>query len=172
MKNELVPLYREMAAEGGNFHGLSIVQYSEMIAKLIRLYGATSVLDYGCGRADAYRSPHMLWRQWGLKWNNVHLYDPAFEQYAVPPRRADAVLSSDVLEHIPEEDVDRLIADLFLHARRFVWASVCCRPARKTFPGTDTNLHVTIRPFDWWHEKFTAIKPLYTGIPFHLVESP
>jgi hypothetical protein len=33
-----------------------------------------------------------------------------------------------------------------------VWASVCCRPAKKHFPD-GVNMHVTVMPLDWWQER-------------------
>ena len=167
----LIPLYREMAETGDNFQGLSILKHSDAIGRLVRAYKARTLLDYGCGRGDAYHSPHKVYRQWGLKRSDVALYDPAFKKHEIlPPRRFDAVLCSDVLEHIPEPDLDPFIADLFNHAKKFVWASVCCRPAKKTFPD-GTNLHVTVAPFEWWQDRFKRLGR-GGGIDFHLVETP
>jgi hypothetical protein len=170
--SRLVPLYREMAASDQNFHGLTILQHAEQIGKLIKTHKVKTLLDYGCGRADAYRSPFKVWDAWGLKWSNVALYDPAFERYErLPDRRFDMVLCSDVLEHVPEEDVERFIVDLFDHAKVLVWASVCCRPAKKTFPQTGENLHVTVKSFEWWREKLAAAATLIE-VGFVLVETP
>lgn len=169
--NELIPLYREMAADGANFHGMSLMTHKDAIGKLIRKFGVRTVLDYGCGRGDPYRGPHKVWRDWGLKWFDIWLYDPAFPQHekAPPPsRKFDLVICSDVLEHVPEADVDEFIKTLYSHGG-VVWASVCCRPAKKTFPQTGENLHVTIRPFQWWDGMFAKHA---NGRPFVLVETP
>lgn len=169
---DYLPLYREMAAGGDNFHGLSIVQHSRVIGKLINRLGAKTILDYGCGRGDAYKQPHRLHRDWGLRWWDVTLYDPSFPEHNEEPGKTekfDGVLCSDVLEHVPEEQVDEFVARLFHHAKKFVWASVCCRPAKKCFPGTEINLHCTVRPFEWWQEVFQRHAG---GIEFCLVETP
>jgi hypothetical protein len=169
MSDELLGRYRDMAAFGGNFHGLSILQHVEQIGKLLRQHQCESVLDWGCGRADAYGSPHKIHGAWGIKRKDVHLYDPAFKSYAEKPtRKADAVICSDVLEHVPEDEVADFILDLFDHAKKVVWASVCCRPARKCFPNTEINLHVTVKPFEWWQDKF---ENLSSTVPFVLVET-
>jgi hypothetical protein len=73
-----------------------------------------------------------------------------------------------VLEHVPEDEVADFILDLFDHAKKVVWASVCCRPARKCFPNTEINLHVTVKPFEWWQDKF---ENLSSTVPFVLVET-
>lgn len=165
--------YREMAAGGKQFRGLSLLSNAERIGKFIRETGADTVLDYGSGAGDAYRSPHKVHHTWGIKRPNVALYDPSFEQYAKKPdRRFDVVICSDVLEHIPEPDVNRFIADLFNHAKLGVWASVCTRPAKKCFPD-GTNLHCTIKPYQWWHDTFAEVHLLFkaAGIRWELVET-
>lgn len=168
--NDLIPLYRDMAAGGGQFRGLSILQHRQQIGELVRRHKARTLLDYGCGAGDAYRQPHRLHRELGLRWFDVTLYDPAFPEHDERPAgQFDGVLCSDVLEHVPQSDVDAFIARLFSHARRFVWASVCCRPAKKTFPDGETNLHVTIQPLAWWVALF---EDHCEGTPFVLVETP
>lgn len=169
--NDLIPLYREMADAGGNFFGTSVLQHADDIGNALRSVGAKTLLDYGCGRGDAYSLPCCIHLDWGIARENVALYDPAFEQHSyLSLLRFDAVVSSDVLEHIPEEDVDRFIGDLFNHAKLVVWASVCCREAKKTFPD-GTNLHVTVRPLEWWRERFAAVSALFVGVEWHLVET-
>lgn len=153
--DSLVPTYRQMAESmPGNFLGLSILNHAKEIGQLIKEVDAKTVLDFGCGRGDAYRSPHKVHHQWGLPRASVYLYDPAFHHAPMPTGKFDLVVCSDVLEHIPPEEVDGFIARLFGFAKKAVWASVCCRPAKKVFPGTDTNLHVCIRPYQWWHDTF------------------
>lgn len=167
--SDLIPLYRDMAAGGGNFRGLSILQHASQIAKLVKTHQAKRLLDYGCGAGEAWKSPNRLHRELGLRWIDVMLYDPAFPEHNDKPYGSfDGVLCSDVLEHVPEELVDAFIATLFGHAKRFVWASVCCRPAKKCFPD-GTNLHVTLHPLEWWVERFDK----HAGtIAYTLVETP
>lgn len=168
---DLIPLYKQMAATGVQFRGLSILQHKDQIRDLVRKHQAKTLLDYGCGAGDAYRSPNKVHREWGLQWFNVTLYDPAFREHDERPfGKFGGVLCSDVLEHIREDEVPAFIARLFSHAERFVWASVCCRPAKKTFPDTEINLHVTLQPMDWWREQFArAATP---GVEWVLVETP
>ena len=77
------------------------------------------------------------------------LYDLAFRRDDIPAgRQFDMVICSDVLEHVPEDEVDQLIERLFGYGRRGL-ASVCCRLAKKTF-ADGTNMHVTVQPYEWW----------------------
>lgn len=178
MKGRLTPLYREMAAEGGNFYGNAILQHEAEIRALCQLHHAKGLLDYGCGRGDPWKDG--LAQRLGVY--GVTLYDPAFPGHDILPaqkERFDGVICSDVLEHIPEDEVDEVIRRLFGYAQKFVWASVCCRKAKKKFPD-GTNLHVTVRPFDWWHERFASAcratnRVRYgteDGVTFQLVETP
>lgn len=172
--DSLVPEYRKMAKAGSdNFHGCSILQHADSIGKMVRLLRVKTYLDFGCGRADAYRSPHKLWHHLGLDRKNVTLYDPAFgRDDTLPPagRKFDLVVCSDVLEHLPEEEVDAFIDRLFGYARHGVWSSVCCRKAKKFFPD-GTNLHVTVKSFGWWFEKFEAAAKKH-NVVFTLIETP
>lgn len=154
--SDLRPLYRAMAESGENFKGLSILQHRQDVAILIGQHKVKSILDFGCGRGDAYFVPNEIHKTWGV--DRPTLYDPAFQSHDTMPmqgHRFDAVICSDVLEHIPEDQVDALIATLFGYAHKVVWGSVCCRPAKKTFPD-GSNLHVTVKPMTWWKERFAA----------------
>ena len=82
--DSLVPLYKSMSeTETGNFLGLSILNHTKEIGHLIKEVDAKTVLDYGCGRGEAYRSPHKVHHKWGLRRSQVTLYDPAFHHAPV-----------------------------------------------------------------------------------------
>lgn len=156
--------YREQAARGKRFRGLTVLSHAETIGDLIRAHGAKTLLDYGSGAGDQYKPPFELHKRWGIE--KPTLYDPAFPTHDKKPAGLfDGVISSDVLEHLPESMVPEFIETLFGHARLFVWASVCCREARKTFPD-GRNVHLTVKPLDWWLAQFNAM-----GKPFMLEEA-
>lgn len=168
----LVPIYRELAADGLQFRGLSILTHRATIQKLVRRHGAQRLLDYGSGAGDAWRSPHRLHKDLRLHWWDVVLYDPAFPEHEEEPTGMfDGVLCSDVLEHVPEGELDAMIERLYSHARRFLWASVCCRLAKKKFPD-GTNMHVTIHKLPWWRDLFEKHRPKDREIDVVLSESP
>ena len=54
----------------------------------------------------------------------------------------DGVISTDVLEHIPEEDIPWVLDDLFAQAKTFIYAVAACYPAKKIMPD-GTNAHCT-----------------------------
>jgi hypothetical protein len=169
VSGKLIPLYRAMADTKAQFFGLSVLENANTIGALLRKHKAQSIIDWGCGRGDAYKAPHKVWKQWGLSHSAFYLHDPSFPRYALEPAHvADAVICNDVLEHVPEAEVDEFVGKLFAHANLFVWASFCNRPAKKFFPGTDVNLHCTLHDMAWWTEKFAALSG---GKTFYLTES-
>ena len=153
MSEEMIARYRQLVENwSDNFQGLGITQYQNQIGRLIRKSGSKTVLDYGCGGGFQYSHPYEIHKTWGV--DVPTLYDPAFPSHDdLPKGTFDAVLASDVLEHIPLEEVAELVSRLFNYSEKFVWASVCCRLAKKTFED-GVNMHVTIQPFWWWQAKF------------------
>lgn len=163
---ELIPLYKEMVETGNNFHGLSILPHTGIIRKMINKTDAKTLLDYGSGRGDQYEPPNTLHAVWGVP--KPFIYDPAFSTHDVlPVGTFDGVLCSDVLEHVPEQELDELIITLFNYAEKFVWASVCCRPAKKCFPD-GRNMHVTINSIRWWRD---LINKYANGKYHHITET-
>ena len=129
------------------WRGTTVRQYIPEINKLRKEYNLQTMLDYGCGKAQ-YHDP---------SWNAVK-YDPAIPEFSAKPTgRFDLVISTDVLEHIPEDSIDDIIADIFNYQDRWVFISVCCREAREILPN-GMNAHATVRPEEWWKDKFNKYK--------------
>ena len=91
-------------------------------------------------------------------WNidSITCYDPGFEPYInLPEGTFDGVVTTDVLEHCPHEDVPWILDEIFGYAREFVYINVACYPAKKTLPNGE-NAHCTIEPIEWWLKMFDA----------------
>jgi hypothetical protein len=174
----LLAQYREMHREGvtdrgippdRTFPGKSLPPQAGHIKRLIDLTGARTILDYGSGKGQQYQPLPFAdpggtvqlgipaW--WGVE---VRCYDPAYEPYsALPEGTFDGVISTDVLEHCPEEDMPWIVEGLFGFAAKFVFANIACFPARKRLPNGQ-NAHCTVRPLKWWRgliEKVAARHP-------------
>lgn len=175
---DLLALYRDMHANGDitsglppemTFNGISLRPHVNRIRALIRETGARTLLDYGCGKALGYQGETVtladsagqatLQQFWAL--DDIGLYDPAVAKYdTLPGRTFDAVISTDVLEHCPEEDVDWILDDIFGHARLFVFCTVALFPASKRLP-SGGNAHVTLKNSAWWQARFEAAKAVH-----------
>jgi hypothetical protein len=150
MAGSLIPAYRQLHAQG-RFPGYSIRAYVPQITELVMASGAKTLLDFGCGAGKQYTEEcyHVFWNIMPT------LYDPAVPAYSKRPKGTfDGIISTDVMEHIPEDELDDVIADLVGYARLWCFVSVCCRPAKanKNLPD-GRNAHVTIKPPEWWREK-------------------
>lgn len=169
---ELNTYYRQLHKEGEKnlnleaektFPGFSVLSQVERIKDLCELYSAENLLDYGSGKGQQYSVPlvdvggsekELLVDYWDVM--SVHCYDPAYEPFIkLPDETFDGVISTDVLEHCPEDDVDWIVGEMFSFAKTFVLANVACYPAKKTLPNGE-NAHTTIKPAEWWVEKFAA----------------
>lgn len=64
----------------------------------------------------------------------------------------DYTISTDVLEHIPPEKVDKTICELIRVTSKKSIHAIATRPA--TFQHKGIQLHPTVKPLEWWYEKF------------------
>lgn len=176
---ELQSLYRTMHERGESFlnippektfPGSSLGPQAARIKRLIDLTGALTVLDYGAGKGRQYE-PQLIKDKAGREWPSVMdywdveevvCYDPAYAPFSeLPTARYDGVISTDVLEHCPEEDVPWIVDEIFGFAKKFVFANVACYPASKRLPNGE-NAHCTIKPPDWW---IAVVKDITTRYP-------
>lgn len=150
---DLIEQYR-MMHEAGHFPGHSLKKHLENIEYLIRKTGSKTVLDYGCGKALAYVDG--VHRPWDIK---ISLYDPAVPKFSEKPvGKFDGVICTDVLEHIPEEDVAGVLREIFSYSNKFVFLSICTRKAKKTLPD-GRNCHLTVRSEQWWLSTIEGLEP-------------
>lgn len=114
------------------------------VQNLINKITPQSVLDYGCGQSDLYKLirgvPHIV------------RYDPAIAGIdTLPEGEFDLVLSTDVMEHIPEDTVDEVLEDLH-RLGKTVYIVISCIEAYAKLPNGE-NAHTTIKPQEWWENK-------------------
>jgi hypothetical protein len=169
----LVELYREMHQRGElmrgipaehTFPGKSLIPQAHHVRRLVQETNARCILDYGSGKGAQYR-PMPLAQNGAERWpsmqeywsvERVVCYDPGYAPFSrLPSGCFDGVVSTDVLEHCPEDDLEWIVAELFAFAARFVFASVACHPAMKSLPNGE-NAHCTVRPPEYWQEIFAT----------------
>lgn len=136
--------YKEMHKKG-IFSGASLRPHIKDIKGLVDKHEVKSLLDYGCGGASVHMTERLA--------EQVGLYDPYREYYSKrPQRKFDMVICTDVMEHVPEDNVDEVLTDIDNYALKVVFFSIALYPAKKTFEN-GANLHVTLKPKEWWKTK-------------------
>jgi hypothetical protein len=147
--------YKDMHEEGMFKGGSLKAEYIGSIKMLVKATKSTTVIDFGCGKAAAYKKDPPINDQFGIKSSNMYFYDIGVPEYEIlPDGPFDGVICTDVLEHIPEELIDDALEKIFTRAQKFVFLIIHCGKAVKSLPNGE-NAHVTIRHPDWWNEKLS-----------------
>ena len=156
----LLDEYKEMhkSAEG-MFNGRSLVKFVDIIKHYLKRNHCKSFLDYGCGKGYLYTKdfrkvtkakelPKSLPEYWNI--DNYKLYDPGHEEHnELPLGKFDAVICTDVLEHIPESDLRWVTQEIFGFAKKIVFLNIACMAALKKLKD-GRNAHVSLFPsYDW-----------------------
>jgi hypothetical protein len=163
-------LYRQFYARKTNsgkaagYSGRTMVRQIGYIRNLCRGVNAQTLLDYGCGRAQPYE-----WRNFEIGKANVAslqeylgvrqitLFDPAVESFSSRPQgRSDFVTCTDVLEHVPENNVPWVLRDIVNFADKAVFIAIACYPARVHLSNGE-NAHATVRSKAWWKQQILAV---------------
>lgn len=182
---DLIDQYCKMHAEGEQFlgippeqtfPGLSLPAQASRIKRLIAATESLNILDYGSGKGKQYDlSPvkdgegntfETMMDYWDV--DSVRCYDPCYPPFSnLPSEKFDGVISTDVLEHCPEEDIPWIIDEIFNFAERFVFANIACYPAKKRLPNGE-NAHSTIKSPEWWAEILQKIASRYPAITWEI----
>jgi hypothetical protein len=166
------------------YAGTNARKQAHFVKAMFERYGGRTLLDYGSGKGRQYEPAEIegtdgvvhpdLKSYWGI--DSVTCFDPGHESISTPPKeRFDGVISTDVLEHCPEDDLGWILEEIFSFARTFVFANIACYPANKTLPNGE-NAHCTVRPVAWWQklisEKASRHPDVRYRFNFELRESP
>lgn len=147
MGKPLIDQYKIMHKNPKRFPGNSTKRYVSEINLMIETHEAKTLLDYGSGKGMQYLNSRVH-EQWGGILPTC--YDPGFAPLSKRPEGTfDGVICTDVMEHIEERDVVKVLEDIFDYANKFVFLGIACFPASKTLPD-GRNCHVTIRSPGWW----------------------
>jgi len=143
-RTDLIEFYR--AKHAGEAYGDTSVKYLRFLRPEIALLKPASVIDYGCGQS---RLIDILARDIGFE---AIRYDPAIPEFARRPAGpADLLICIDVLEHVAEEDLDDVIADMRALCRESI-VVVDTREAVQKLPD-GRNAHVSLHPHGWWQAR-------------------
>lgn len=74
----------------------------------------------------------------------------------IPDNSFEFGFSNDVLEHIDEKYVDAALSEMKRVCTHSLYLSICPTPSKnKSREGE--NLHLTVRPKEWWEENLRRI---------------
>ena len=155
---DLIKQYKELHKTEYTYSATNL--HKESISQFLQRKKCNSILDYGCGKAVQYHKENI---------HNTHfggimpsLYDPAIEEYSVLPKgKFDAIICTDVLEHIEEKDIQETIKEIYSKANKFVYLGICNSPANAILPD-GRNAHVTQKPLSWWKEIIEPYATVFT----------
>ena len=132
------------------------------IKDLVQDTKAETLLDYGGGKGLQYTK----WKHHEELGVMPSLYDPAVPEFEeLPEGKFDGVYSTDVMEHIPKEQLPQVFGHIFSKAQRFVFLAICTKPSIATLPSGE-NAHCTVEPIGWWTTMIERYAPrrVYTHI--------
>ena len=163
ISHQALALNRELHEREPSY-GMSGAKRAKAVLAIAGALKTQSILDYGCGKGTlAAALPFPIWE-----------HDPAIPGKDKPPRPADLVVCTDVLEHVEEQDLDATIADVARCTRKLAYFLVHTGSAMKTL-ADGRNAHVTQRPPEWWVERlgkaFHLEQPHVNGDEFQVIGS-
>lgn len=146
--DELIEQYKILHAKRPNY-GRSGKHRVVSFLNHIKLLTPSRILDYGCGKGDVVNMLTPLF-------NGVEIvgYDPAVDEFNKEPNgKFDLVISTDVMEHLPEEEIDDFIEQMLSYSsnKKFIFA-ISCRKAKTNLPN-GMNAHLTIWSKKKWEGK-------------------
>ena len=71
----------------------------------------------------------------------------------MPYRPYDAIVCTDVLEHVPESDLGWVVDELIERADKMLFLNIACYPALKTF-ADGSNVHISVFHPNTWIDFF------------------
>jgi len=146
------------ALETYHMQGARLVQVKQ---DMLQLEPGCTYLDVGCGRGETVR----MARERNVEASGLELVPELCGEHithgrvTAMPFEADAfdvVSCYDMLEHLPTEQVDDALDELWRVARHTLVLSTNNKQSRLVTPDGFLELHLTRKPRAWWQEKFDA----------------
>lgn len=133
--------------------------------KLTREWESVRVLDHGCGKAVYLHDEGIigptLYRQMNGRLQTWYCYDPGYDRFDKYPidRKFDAVICCDVLEHVPINQLDRVILNIreSLEEDGVAFFNIGGNRSHISFADGE-NTHITIQPAEFWCKKMKLLR--------------
>ncbi len=158
--SDLINQYKEMHKDENLYAGSALTLHKESIQQYLSMKKCETILDYGCGKGVQYFKEKIHENYfYGIM---PSLYDPAVKEFSkLPSGKFDAVICTDVFEHIEEDQLDKVIKEIYSKADKFVYLGICNSLADSFLPD-GRNSHVTLQSIDWWIDKILPYANTHT----------
>lgn len=129
-------------------YGKTSIKLYDMLKKIINDLNILSVLDYGCGKSKLL---DLIKKDKKIK---IYRYDPAIKKYSkLTKNKTDLVICTDVLQHVPLYDLDRVLKEIKSKGIYILFYIKCTNHKTKLPNGTYANC--TVCDKKWWLEKLS-----------------
>ncbi|MEH6469135.1 MAG: hypothetical protein V7725_05935 [Porticoccus sp.] len=145
---DLIKNYQEIHAN--KEYGFTSIKYKEHIQACINDLKPKSILEFGCGQSVLI--DNLVYDA------NYHRYDPAVPKFSeIPVDKADFIINTDVLEHIPAKDLDEVMVKM-KSITEHVFYNIATDYANEILPNGE-NAHCTVWPGEKWLELIKKYYP-------------
>lgn len=150
----------ELLHEQKPHYGMTSIKFCSDIIDIIKDRNFTDVLDYGCGKSELLDN---VKKKINIE---IYKYDPAIKEYSeLPSNPVDFVICTDVLQHIPVYDLDRVLKEIKGYSNNCFFHIRCTQYHTRLPNGQFANC--TVFQSDWWMKKlsqyFSDIKLVSTN---------
>lgn len=149
---DLINQYKQVHQENKEY-GTSAFAYIQEICLFIRQLKPKVVLDYGCGKGHLVDALKYIFKN-----ISFYKYDPAIDEFsALPVKKADLVINTDVLEHVPYDKIDMVLKEISEISSNVIFA-LAHYPAATILPNGE-NAHCILAPPLWYKNKLSEFFP-------------
>lgn len=140
-------------------YGATSIRMLDEISLAIEYIQPKTVLDFGCGKGTVLV---------GLKEKYPDImfygYDPGIPgKDILPVQKADLIINTDVLEHIPEDRIDDVLQQMASISENVIFGLHHTEAFYYLPDGT--NAHCTIKPLPWYLHKINLFFPRQFVLP-------
>jgi uncharacterized Rossmann fold enzyme len=133
-------------------YGIGGGKHAKIVKQLLETSKSKTVLDYGCGKGMlAKKLDFPIWE-----------YDPAIEGKNHPPRPADLVVCTDVLEHIEPEYLDAVLEDIARCTLKLAYLVIHTGKSSKSL-SDGRNAHLIQEDGEWWRQRLSQFFDIPTN---------
>lgn len=129
-------------------YGKTSIKFLNVLSRIIKKNNFQSILDYGCGKSILIDT---LKKRLSI---TTFKYDPAIHLYKDKPKQKfDLVICTDVLQHIPLDDLENVLKDISIYGD-FIFFHIRTTFYKTILPNGDPA-NCTVFPKEWWEAKLS-----------------